>query len=380
MIHREEARASAVCKHPARLARRVAPLAVAAGVGAAVALTVASHVPQPLPEGFPVAEAAPDEADAPGLPGEGLPACEWSLALSDDEREDLAEIRSDILSGEAFCASFDASQWPDLPQPVASADDVLFLARCAYGDDPALSTVTCGQSVRAEVTPAGDRYRLVATEGQPDPRKVGRTREAAASVAGDVRRDVDDVLRTGLSPSPRIAFGMGDDLLFATCAELRLARGCSYSDGVLDSAHSNDAYGALAEGESKCYGMACALKAVLDLQGVPSLVVSGDLSGPGNRHAVACVWADGRWRVADMTEIDGKSVPERLGWRTVTMPAAFGSGVGSQLIHDLSLGWGRVVAPFDEWSERRGFVPDERCVELMDAYERLVGGTGESDA
>ncbi len=73
-----------------------------------------------------------------------------------------------------------------------------------------------------------------------------------------------------------------------------------YSDDVNDTIHANDIYGALIEGESKCYGDSCAFKYILDKQEIPNYIATG-MASNGQRHAWNIVWYDNEWRICDLT-------------------------------------------------------------------------------
>lgn len=77
----------------------------------------------------------------------------------------------------------------------------------------------------------------------------------------------------------------------------QVAEGVSYSSDS-SSAHSNDIYGALVNGSSRCFGYAASVKYILDLQGVPNFIATGQM---GQRHAWNMVNLDGVWYVVDAT-------------------------------------------------------------------------------
>ena len=78
-----------------------------------------------------------------------------------------------------------------------------------------------------------------------------------------------------------------------------LACNITYSDGIEDTIHANDIYGALVEGESKCYGMAAAMKYILDDKNIPNFIGQGET--PTGRHALNIVYIEGAWYVCDLT-------------------------------------------------------------------------------
>lgn len=71
-----------------------------------------------------------------------------------------------------------------------------------------------------------------------------------------------------------------------------VSSGCTYADGFRDTAHFNDVYGAIVEGESECYGMAGAMRMVLRRLGVPSIMLLGQTGG-GGRHAIVAALIGG---------------------------------------------------------------------------------------
>ena len=96
----------------------------------------------------------------------------------------------------------------------------------------------------------------------------------------------------------------GDERLFVSNVYHYLARNMTYSDGIGDSIHANDIYGALLEGESKCAGMSGAMKYILDKKGVPNVIGFTDRSTTpefDEGHAWNIVYSDGQWMCCDLT-------------------------------------------------------------------------------
>ena len=96
----------------------------------------------------------------------------------------------------------------------------------------------------------------------------------------------------------------GDERQFISNVYHYLAQNMTYSDGINDTVHANDIYGALLEGESKCAGMSGAMKYILDKKGIPNIVGFSDRSRtPENEegHAWNIVYLDGQWLCCDLT-------------------------------------------------------------------------------
>lgn len=77
----------------------------------------------------------------------------------------------------------------------------------------------------------------------------------------------------------------------------QVTEGVEYTEDA-SSAHSNDIYGALVLGQSRCYGYASAVKYMLDMQGIPNFIATGESNG---RHAWNMVKLDTTWYVVDAT-------------------------------------------------------------------------------
>lgn len=91
----------------------------------------------------------------------------------------------------------------------------------------------------------------------------------------------------------------GDPRKFVYAAYRDISSMCNYPDDSETSIHRNDAYGALVEGRSKCYGVSCAMKMVLDEKVIPNFIAFGTLKGEG--HAWNMVFLDGTWYGCDLT-------------------------------------------------------------------------------
>lgn len=104
--------------------------------------------------------------------------------------------------------------------------------------------------------------------------------------------------------------GQSDDA-FAEDAFTSISSKCVYADDIDGSLQTNDAYGALLGGKSKCAGMSCALKSLLDKRGIENLVAFG--THEGTNHAWVVAWIDGEWKSYDLTKATAKasSTPEK---------------------------------------------------------------------
>ena len=78
-----------------------------------------------------------------------------------------------------------------------------------------------------------------------------------------------------------------------------LSEQIKYCDGVNDSCNFNNAYGALVEGEAKCWGMSEAFHNILDMEGIPNIVAHGQVNNAG--HAWNVVYFKDQWYVCDLT-------------------------------------------------------------------------------
>ena len=78
----------------------------------------------------------------------------------------------------------------------------------------------------------------------------------------------------------------------------QLAENITYSPDH-ESAHANDIYGALINGDSRCYGYAASMKYILDMQEIPNFIATGTVDDI--RHAWNMVKLDETWYVVDAT-------------------------------------------------------------------------------
>ena len=312
-------------------------------------------------EAASVAEAA-GNGDWPG----SLPPVSWRLV--EDNPEDAVQydaLRQDIASmdpgGDGMLS------WPVLPYPlVGSEEDVavtgalpsdspssedlayahlMRLVRHVYGDEPALSVYTDGQCTKSHATVS--KYRL---EGD------------LPSTAEENRREYEAVTRRIDELSAEIQAEAGDDPEeYARAAYAAVCSLSTYSDGSGDTRHHNDIYGALIEGETQCYGVSGAIKALLDKGGIPSFIASGSLGGnPDSRHAWVVVWIDdparGNWFAMDGTCSQGKE------------PSDESEGDSAY--------WCGCLVPVNEYLKQFNADIDQECRDLMDAYEESLAAIG----
>lgn len=162
----------------------------------------------------------------------------------------------------------------------------------AVSDDPYLTVITGEHSKvarRITVPFIGSRYAMSfpagsMTDWESSPVSTADAIEACREQARDIADDAMDRSASDERNAVRRAF-------------YALASSVEYADS--DTGHGNDMYGALVEGRSQCWGMATALKAVLDDMGIPCLVVTGTFNG--SEHAWNMVRLGGTWLACDVT-------------------------------------------------------------------------------
>lgn len=227
---------------------------------------------------------------------------------------------------------------------VTSAD-VLNLVEEAMLDDPTLAIGTCGQALAIDIVDSSYDIRIIDDLNESDQRDDDnsiREEVTAANVAADgIAKSVEAFACTNpnLKDQVNIAYAL-------------LASRCSYADGMNDTVHSNDAYGCLVEGESKCYGMAGAMCMVLNRLGVPNVVVCGTLAN-GVEHAVDLAWIGGGWQALDVTMLNNKRYDKILA--KCNDP-------------DNCVG----ITPYTQYKDATGFEPDADCAELMSRYSTMM--------
>lgn len=343
-------------------------LATTSSRRAATSSPLASSLPAAVPSvpspDAPVGDPAGGAGANPASDGRDLPQVDWGMALTDEERSNMEALRQDVR-GMADTSAINVLSWPVLPYPVLGEDGWDGCYDCferildgVYNGEPELSVYTNGQNSRICVVIAkyhlGDAEGASREENLSEYRAVVRAADALDAEIGEMmadpatRRDVD----AGLC---------SEDELYVMLLYRALGSRATYSDGIDDTAHENDIYGALVEGESKCYGMACATKALLNRRGVPSIMSSGSVGGDEERrHAWVTAWLGGRWRVIDLTYAQGLPAPD-----AVDVEAGTSGRVGFGY-------WGGCLVPYDEYVESRDMVVDEVCSDVMVAYERRV--------
>lgn len=296
-------------------------------------------------------ETAASSTAANFLTNDGRPAITWDLILSDEERAVKSAITADMEEGNVQGASDRHVSWGALPYLMTSGD-ILSIINGIYSDHPSLSVDTCGSPFG--VMSIGARYCVTScqdeslaargTTGGSDTNLREITNQAVDALYHRVEAQVERERET-------ICVLEGDDYLFANWLCLELGRTTTYSDDVDDTPHANDMYGALVEGESKCYGLATAAKAVLDKRGIPAFVATGEFHhDPDTRHAIAMAWLDNQWHVLDATATQDKELPESI--------AVASRGY-----------WGYIALSYKSYAHQTGFEADEDCLRLMRAYE-----------
>lgn len=261
-----------------------------------------------------------------------VPLC-WDLILTGTDQALAQDIRARMLGTDASgmgCAERLLATMSG--NPVKAMHGL-------YSDHPEMSVFTDGEyQSYGDIELSDDERKHKVAEMETVTRKAD---ELSASIDAEIR-DLRK-RRSWMSDS--------DDYLYAMRVCQRLGMATTYSDGIDDSEHENDVYGALVEGESRCYGVACAAKALLDRKGIPSFVATGSCVGSdgSGRHAITIAWIDDQWHILDVTAVQSKEVPE-------TIDAAC---IGY---------WGSIAFTYDCYVKQMGFEPDQECIDLMQAY------------
>lgn len=149
---------------------------------------------------------------------------------------------------------------------------------------------------------------------------------------------------------------------FVLAAYRDISANCSYSDDVDDTVHHNDAYGALVENESKCYGVSCGMKMVLDLKGIPNFVAFGTYNGEG--HAWNMVNLDGEWFACDLTA--GSLMTE-----DTYAPGTINRQVLLSEVNELDTFYTKCLVPADDfYASSQGIVPSDLSMRLQESYDK----------
>ena len=268
-----------------------------------------------------------------------FPPISWKILYDDKKASTRVAVLDDIRNMLDPDAGFGLFSWPALPYMVGTGhasdcEELLKMVDGIYNDYPELSVYTDGQCLQAIAAVA--RYMLPAAAGV-------RAEDNKAECEAVTKR-LDE-----LEAICNAAAGASDSN-YITEAYRLVASGCVYSSDDSESPHANDIYGALIEGESRCYGGSCAMKALLDRRGIPSFMASGVLNGdPTMRHAWNLLWYDGSWHVCDVTCSMGQTPEE-----------------------DSSFYYACLI-PYEEYKETHNVLIDEEDKVLMEAYEEQIG-------
>ena len=155
----------------------------------------------------------------------------------------------------------------------------------------------------------------------------------------------------------------GDMKKFVYAAYRDISSNCLYSDDRDDTLHHNDAYGALVEGESKCYGVSCAMKMVLDEKGIPNFVAYGIMHGEDGDmgHAWNMVYVDGEWYACDLTA-GSLLAAEDYADNTLNREILYSD------INEMDTFYKKCMVPSDDFYAPGNIVPSELSVELQESY------------
>lgn len=285
------------------------------------------------------------EVDSPEWKGD-LPPISWRLTCDEKQTGTRIAVLEDIRAMIDPDAGFGLFSWPALPYMVGTGhasdcEELLKIVSGIYSDYPELSVYTDGQCVQAVAAVA--RYMLPASSGvnsDDNKSEYEMVTERLDEIASECDKEAGD-----------------DDLAYISSAYRHIASGCAYASDDEESSHSNDIYGALVEGKSRCYGGSGALKGLLDRRGIPSFMASGAIhSDPSQRHAWNVIWYDGEWYVCDVTCSMG-TVPE----------------------NENSFYWG-CMKPYEEYMDSQDILIDDDDKELMKAYEERISSLHGAEA
>lgn len=299
----------------------------------------------------------------PGMPDgdeRRLPPIRWDLVFTDEQRANRLALKEDI-SPMAQTSSSNFFEWPVLPYPIERQGDenryemLAHMIDGVFDEEPELTVYTNGENLGSVVDFA--KYHLVDAEADST-EKNAMEYEAVVQAANEVHAEVEAEL-SELMPSGLVPPECSENMAYVMLLYRKLSSMSTYSDEVGDTEHNNDIYGALIEGESKCYGVACAAKAVLNRRGIPSFMGYGNAYGDEERrHAWVIMWIDGGWHVLDITYGQGQPAPD-----VIYFPAALQSQGY----------WRGCLSAYDEYIAYSHMVTDKGCEDLMRAYEREIG-------
>lgn len=275
------------------------------------------------------------------------PPISWSLLDEGTMGITRAAVMEDIEAMLDPDTGFGILSWPSVPYFVgegrtSDCTGLMNIVDGIYSDYPELSVYTNGQCV--ETSSSGARYKLNAAGGV-SPEENRAEYDAVVSRLDELARECDEIAGD-------------DDALYVREAYRRICDGCVYSPDSCMSPHANDIYGALIEGNTKCYGGSCALKGILDRRGIPSFVACGQMHGdPSLLHAWNVLWLGGRWIVCDTTSSMDSDIEQDGEFRFFV----------------------ECLRESDEYLATEDMMMAEPCKRLMEAYEKLVGAKDGGD-
>ena len=301
-----------------------------------------------------------DASRVPVIERPPIGSLKYSSRMDDTQLSFYAAVHEDLLTGRIIDPE-NSDTWFVSPVSIATDEECEQLTRTAEKvlyDDPILSVTNGGGgwTMRyygwAYVDDNGEehgsvsRYAIISDISLHDGEVISKM----------------DLTRVRAAEMAQRAWGeSGGDLAnFVHAAYRDISIACRYSDDMDDSMHHNDAYGALVEGEAKCYGVSCAMKMVLDAANIPNYVAFGDMHGIG--HAWNVMWFDGGWKACDLTTgslFSTQEYAEGTVARDVLM-----SGIDR-----LDPYYQVCLVPVEEYYAVSGAVPDAACLQLQTDYE-----------
>lgn len=278
----------------------------------------------------------------------------YSTLLSEDELRFYNAVTVDLQSGRRIDQT-DSETWFISPVDIPSDEEctrMTEVAACAMYDNPVLS-----------ITNGGDGWSLKYQSKQTSFGCISRY--FISSPISNTIGDIDMKMASAVNEAHEIFLQAdeesdGDDERFVYAAYRDISANCLYADDYNDSIHHNDAYGALLEGHSKCYGLSCAMKMVLDEREIPNFIAFGTLGDEG--HAWNMVFVDGNWYGCDLTT--GTALTQKDYTNGTLNRDILMSG-----IDEMDAFYAKCMVPSDRfYEETEGLIPSELSQKLQALY------------
>lgn len=283
-----------------------------------------------------------------------LSVLQYRNLLDDVDQRFYDAVSEDLVSGR-YIDSENPESWFISPveiQDDAECSSLTEVASCAMYDNPVLSVTNGGGGWSLKYWSKKSNFGYISRYFISSPIS---TSDGTISMKMETTKNSAHVVFEDANEESG-----GDTRKFVYAAYRDISANCLYSDDIDDSVHHNDAYGALVESESKCYGLSCAMKMVLDEKGIPNFVAFGTLNDEG--HAWNMVHIDGEWFACDLTA-GAIMTKDTYADGTINRDLLFSE------INEIDTFYTKCLVPADDfYAPGQGITPSVLSMQLQESY------------